>query len=107
MKNQTVPINAMNRGPFLTLILDSTPEIKFANKNPSKVCDGIRTYSAIVLGREEPTAETRAVHVRPKTLGPFVRSILRLIEQKAAERMRVAAQHSRPEQASCRRIHVG
>ncbi len=103
MKTQ-IRTNTTTLGPFLTLILNSRPRPKSASENPSKVCDDTRIPVAI-LRQEQATAETQTVDVRQRMLGPFVSLILRLGE--AAERRRFAAEHNRPEQALCVRIHVG
>ena len=105
MKTQ-IRTNRTTLGPFLTLILNSRPRPKSASENPSEVCDATRIPVAI-LRQEQATAETQTVDVRRRMLGPFVSLILDLSEQKAAERLRVAAEQTRPEQALCVRIHVG
>jgi hypothetical protein len=106
MKTQTVRTNTTIMGPFLTLILNSRPRPKPASENPFKVCDDTR-IPAPILRQEQATAETQTIDVRRRMLGPFVSLILDLSEQKAAERLRFAAEHNRPEQALCVRIHVG
>src|SRR5271167_3122992 len=101
MKTQTVRTNPTALGLFLTLILNSRPKPKSANENPSKVCGVARISPAGVLRREEATAETRTFPARRTMLGPFVRLILRLAEQRAAERLRFAAEHNSRASAMC------
>jgi hypothetical protein len=84
MKTQTVRTNTTILGPFLTLILNSRPRPKSASANPSGVRADTRIPVAI-LQQEETTAETRAIDVRRRMLGPFLSLVLDLLEQKAAE----------------------
>jgi len=106
MKTQTVRTNRTVLGPFLTLILNSRPRTKSASENASKVCCDTR-LPVDILRQEQATATTQTVDVRRQMLGPFVSLVLDLLEQKAAERLRFAAEHNRSEQAPCVRIHVG
>ena len=102
LRNNTTTLRA-----FLNLILNARPKPKSGDQDPSRHWGYKRVSPEAVLPGGEATAATQPLHVRRRALGPFVSLVLRVAEQKAAERLRFAAEQNRPCQALCVRIHVG
>jgi hypothetical protein len=107
MKTQWLRTDKMTMGPFSTLILNSGTRAQCNSETPSKTCDDTPTSPLAILRQDEATLETQRVPVGQQTPGVFVSWILELVQERAAERLRFAAEHIRPEPTLCVRIQFG
>jgi hypothetical protein len=108
MNSQSIRTSPATLGPFLSLILNARTKADSGNENPCMLRCGERGCPpAFFRQAEDATAETQAIDIRRQILGPFVSLVLRLLTQKAAERLRTEAEYDRRRQAAWERIQVG